>query len=94
MTCAVRHATQGPQIDAHDVVVHVNNKPTREYQQDMGTRTDLLFTTLCAVREVPAAASYKLHATRSYTSDVWLPWREVLAAQQPKLQVERYKSDD
>ena len=37
----------GTEIDAHDVVVHVNNIPTLANAADQGSRTDVLFSTLC-----------------------------------------------
>ena len=37
----------GQAIDSHDVVVHVNNVPTRQLAADLGSRTDILFSTFC-----------------------------------------------
>ena len=37
----------GAAIDMNDVVVHVNNVPTAGLADDMGSRTDILFSTLC-----------------------------------------------
>ena len=42
---ALRGRGLGPQIDAHDVVVHVNNRPDPRDRHDMGARTDILYTT-------------------------------------------------
>lgn len=42
---ALRGRGLGPQIDAHDVVIHVNNRPDPSDRNDMGSRTDILFTT-------------------------------------------------
>jgi len=39
----------GAAIDAHDVVVHVNNIPASHMHGDMGSRTDVLFSTPCNV---------------------------------------------
>lgn len=51
-TCAIigsgamlRGRGLGPEIDANDVVVHVNNRPDPSDRHDMGSRTDILFTT-------------------------------------------------
>lgn len=56
LTCAVvgsgavlNGAGHGPAIDAHDVVVHINNLPHAHMRGDMGSRTDVFFGTLCAV---------------------------------------------
>ena len=40
----------GAQIDAHDVVMHVNNIPLPEEHVDLGSRTDILFSTFCAAK--------------------------------------------
>ena len=37
----------GSQIDSHDVVVHVNNIPEHNMRPHTGSRTDVLFSTLC-----------------------------------------------
>ena len=42
---ALRGRSLGPEIDANDVVVHVNNRPDPSDRHDMGSRTDILFTT-------------------------------------------------
>eukprot|EP00966_Prymnesium_polylepis_P075021 1740378-Prymnesium_polylepis.1 len=48
----LRHKRLGSEIDAHDVVVHVNNVPDPEYREDAGSRTDILFTTMCALSDM------------------------------------------
>jgi len=42
---------KGNEIDAHDVVVHVNNVPQPEFHADVGHRTDILFTSECAISD-------------------------------------------
>ena len=51
----------GSQIDSHDVIVHVNNLPELLMRPHSGSRTDVLFSTLCNERiEAAGRPSIKL----------------------------------
>ena len=48
----------GPAIDAHNVVVHVNNVPLAANAADQGSRTDVLFSTLCNFDDARCTGGY------------------------------------
>ena len=48
---AMLAAERGAEIDAHDVVAHVNSLPHPDLFATLGSRTDLFFGTLCTIED-------------------------------------------